>query len=107
MQRLTPAASPLIPASQAPVKPDAGWNQYRARVIAAITDVENLLRQHNRGVDDEGMTYEVAPLLGHSIDTLTDFAALHRIVKALRYVARDTIQAVRTQQGGQFALPLF
>lgn len=105
MQRLTPAPSNLVPASQAPMNPDAGWNQYRARVIAAITDVENLLRQHGKSVDNEGMTCEVAPLLGHSIDTQEDFAALHFVVKNLRYVARDTMQNV-AKQGGQFSLAI-
>lgn len=88
------------------MKPDPEWNKYRARVIGAITDVENLLRQHNRGVDDEGMTYEVAPLLGHSLHTLEDFEALHRVVKAVRYVAREAIRSVSCQPGGQFSLLL-
>lgn len=106
MQRLPPAPGPHTPAHQAPVRPDPGWNTFRARVIEAVLAAENLLRQHGTGLDDEGMTCEVAPVLGLTIATLEDFETLCRVVGAVRYVARDTLSRVQTRQGGQFALLL-
>ncbi|HEX8326048.1 MAG TPA: hypothetical protein VF629_00820 [Hymenobacter sp.] len=93
-------------ASEAPTIVHPGWNQYRSRVIAAITDVEMLMQQLGKGLDSEGLTAEVAPRLGLSLDTQADFDVLNALVRAVRPIGREALRAPREDQGGQFSLLL-
>lgn len=60
-------------ASEAPVLGDRAWNAYRARVAAALTDVEADMQQRQYGLSTEGLTLEVASRLRLLIDTQDDF----------------------------------
>ncbi|MBF9223380.1 hypothetical protein [Hymenobacter ruricola] len=93
-------------ASEAPTIIQLGWNQYRSRVIAAITDVEMLMLQLGKGLDSDGLTAEVAQRLRLRIDTQTDFDALNTLVRAVRPIGREALRATREDQGGQFSLLL-
>ncbi|MBC6700205.1 hypothetical protein [Hymenobacter sp. BT190] len=93
-------------ASEAPVFGDPDWNQYRARVAAALTDVEADMQQRGYGLSLEGLTLEVAERLPLGVATAEDFQVLEALVKALRPIAREAIRATREQQGGQFKLLL-
>ncbi len=93
-------------ASEAPTIVHPGWNQYRRRVIAAITDVEMLMQQLDKGLDNDGMTAEVAHRLRISLDTQSDFDVLSALVRAVRPIGRDALRSTREDQGGQFSLLL-
>ncbi len=97
---------PLMKASEAPVFGDIDWNAYRARVAAALTDVEADMQQRSYGLNTEGLTAEVAARLQLLIDTPEDFQVLEALVKALRHIAREAVRAIREDHGGQFALLL-
>lgn len=97
--------------SEAPTIIHPGWNQYRSRVIAAITDAEMLMQQLGRtrqgkGLDSDGLTAEVALRLGLRIDTQSDFDVLNDLVRAVRPIGREALRATREDQGGQFSLLL-
>jgi hypothetical protein len=91
-------------ASEAPTIVHPGWNQYRSRVIAAITDVEMLMQQLGKGLDSDGLTVEVAPRLGLSLDTQADFDVLNALIRGP--IGREALRATREDQGGQFYLLL-
>ncbi|GAA4493077.1 hypothetical protein GCM10023172_01150 [Hymenobacter ginsengisoli] len=93
-------------AAEAPVFGDADWNQYRARVAAALTDVEADMQQRGYGLSREGLTLEVAGRLSLGVATREDFQVLEALVKALRPLAREAVRATREDHGGQFALLL-
>ena len=93
-------------ASAAPTIRDPTWNRFRGRVIAAITDVEALMQQLGKSLDNEGLTCEVAPRLGLDISTPADFDVLAQLVRAVRPVAREQLRRTREDQGGQFSLLL-
>ncbi len=93
-------------ASEAPTIVHPGWNQYRGRVIAAITGVEVLMQQLGKGLDNGGLTAEVAQRLGLRIDTQADFDVLSTLVRAVRPIGREALRATREEQGGQFSLLL-
>lgn len=90
-----------IPTVQAP-----GWNAFRARVIAAITDVEVLMQQLGRGINAEVMTEEVAEHLGMELTTPEAYEALLQLVRATRPIAQESLRVTREQQGGQYSLLL-
>ncbi|MCB2380395.1 hypothetical protein LGH70_22575 [Hymenobacter sp. BT635] len=93
-------------ASEAPVFGDPAWNQYRARVAEALTDVEADMQQRGYGLSLEGLTLEVAERLALGVATLEDFQVLEALVKTLRPIAREAVRATREELGGQFALLL-
>jgi hypothetical protein len=98
-------------ASEAPTIIHPGWNQYRSRVIAAITDVEMLMQllgrtRQGKGLDSDGLTAEVAQRLGLHINTQADFDVLSALVRAVRPIGRKALRATREDQGGQFSLLL-
>lgn len=93
-------------ASEAPVFGDANWNQYRARVAAALTDVEADMQQRGYGLNCEGLTLEVAERLQLGVATVEDFEVLEALVKALLPVAREAVRATREDQAGQYCLLL-
>ena len=93
-------------ASEAPTIIQPGWNQYRRRVIAAITDVEMLMQRLGKGLDSDGLTAEVAKSLGLRIDTQADFDVLSALVRAVRPIGREALRATCEDQGGQFSLLL-
>ncbi|UOR07729.1 hypothetical protein MUN82_22080 (plasmid) [Hymenobacter aerilatus] len=93
-------------ASEAPTIVHPGWNQYRSRVIATITDVEMLMLQLGKGLDSDGLTAEVAQRLGLRIDTQADFDVLNALVRAVRPIGREALRATREDQGGQFSFLL-
>ena len=93
-------------ATAAPTICDPTWNQYRSRVIAAITDVEALMQQLGKGLDYDGLTYEVAPRLGLELVTPPDFDVLAQLVRACRPIGREGLRRTREDQGGQFSLCL-
>lgn len=93
-------------ASEAPVLGDANWNRYRARVAAALTDVEADMQQRGYGLSSGGLTLEVAERLQLGMNTTEDFQVLEALVKALRPIAREAVRATREDHGGQFALLL-
>ena len=93
-------------AAEAPVFGDTDWNTYRARVAAALTDVEADMQQRNYGLNTEGVTAEVAARLQLLIDTPEDFQVLEALVKALRHIAREAVRATREDHSGQFVLLL-
>ena len=93
-------------ASEAPTIIHPGWNQYRSRVIAAITDVEMLMQQLGKGLYSDGLTAEVAQRLGLSLDTQSDFDVLSALVRAVRPISREALRATCEDQGGQFSLLL-
>ncbi|GAA4367833.1 hypothetical protein GCM10023185_40050 [Hymenobacter saemangeumensis] len=93
-------------AAEAPVLGDAEWNRYRARVVAALTDVEADMQQRGYGLSSEGLTLEVAERLPVGVATVEDFQVLEALVKALRPIAREAVRATREDHGGQFALLL-
>ena len=93
-------------ASEAPTIVQPGWNQYRSRVIAAITDVEMLMQQLGKGLDNDGLTAEVAQRLGLSIDTQADFDVLSALVRATRPIGREALRTTCEDHGGQFSLLL-
>ena len=93
-------------AANAPVLGDADWNRYRARVAAALTDVEADMQQRGYGFNCEGLTLEVAARLQLGVATMNDFQVLVALVNALRPIAREAVRATREDQGGQFALLL-
>jgi hypothetical protein len=89
-----------------PVFGDNDWNTYRARVAAALTDVEADMQQRNYSLNTEGLTAEVAARLQLLINTPEDFQVLEALVKALRHIAREAVRATREDHGEQFALLL-
>lgn len=93
-------------AASAPVLGDYDWNRYRARVAAALTDVEADMQQRGYGLSSEGLTLEVAGRLALGVATTEDFQVLEALVKALRPIAREAVRATREDHGGQFALLL-
>ena len=93
-------------ASEAPTIQSPTWNAYRSRIIAAIIDVEVLMKQLDKGIDSEGMTQEVAQRLGIEIDTAEAYDDLLKLVRAARPVAREGLRMTSQEQGGQFALLL-
>lgn len=93
-------------ATDAPTIQSPSWNKFRYQVIAAITDVEAIMQQLGKGLDTEGMTYEIAPRLGLKISTPADFEALSTLVRAVRHVGREAIRTTCEDQGGQFSLLL-
>ena len=98
-------------ASEAPTIIQPGWNQYRSRVIAAITDVEMLMQQlgcirRGKDLDSDGLTAKVAQRLGLRIDTQSDFDVLNALVRAVRPISREALRVTRENQGGQFSLLL-
>ena len=93
-------------ASDAPTICHPDWNRYRAQVIAAVTDVEALMQQLNKGLDNDGLTQEVAQRLRLAIDTQADFDVLASLVRAVRHVGREALRATREDQAGQFTLLL-
>lgn len=93
-------------ASEAPTIQSPTWNQYRNRVIAAITDVEVLMQQLNKGINSEVLAEEVAERLGMAIDTPEAYEALLKLVQATRPIAREGLRMTREEQGRQYALLL-
>ena len=93
-------------ATEAPTIQDPTWNKYRSQVIAAITDVEAVMQQLGKGLDTEGMTYEIAPRLGLEITSKADFEVLSSLVRAVRHVGREAIRTTREDQAGQYSLLL-
>ena len=93
-------------ATEAPTIQSPSWNKFRSQVIEAITDVEAVMQQLGKGLDTEGMTYEIAPRLGLEINTQADFDVLSALVRAVRHVGREAIRTAREDQGGQFSLLL-
>ena len=93
-------------ASEAPSIQSPTWNQYRSCLIAAITDVEVLMQQHNRGVNSEVLTEEVAERLGMEIDTPAAYETLLKLVRATRQIALEGLRRTREEHGGQYALLL-
>lgn len=94
-------------ASEAPTIRDSGWNAYRARVIAAITDVEVMMRQLDRGINCEVLAEEVADRLGLEIDTAKADEAFYLLVRTARPIAQEGLRRTREDQGGQYSLLLF
>lgn len=92
--------------SEAPTMQSPAWNQYRRQVIAAITDVEVLMQQRQKGIDTTGLTYEVAELLQLRISNEADFEVLAQLVRATRAIAQEGLRATREDQKGQFSLYL-
>lgn len=93
-------------AAEAPVFGDPDWNQYRARVAAALTDVEADMQQRGYGLNNEGLTLEVAGRLQLGVATADDFQVLEALVKSLRPIAREAVRTTRENQGGQYRLLL-
>lgn len=93
-------------ASEAPTIIHPGWNQYRSRVIAAITNVEMLMQQLGKDLNSDSLTAEVAQRLGLRIDTQADFDVLSALVRAVRPIGREALRATREEQNGQFSLLL-
>ncbi|SNR98754.1 hypothetical protein [Hymenobacter mucosus] len=93
-------------ASEAPTIQSPTWNEYRNRVIAAIADVENLMRQLNKGINSEVLAEEVAERLGMEIDTPAAYEALLKLVRATRPIAREGLRRISEQHSGQFLLAL-
>ena len=93
-------------ASEAPTIQSRTWNQYRSRIIAAITDVEVLMRQLDKGINSEVMTEEVAQRLGIEIDTSEAYEAMVKLVKSVRSIACEGLRMTSQEQGGQFLLLL-
>lgn len=93
-------------ASAAPTIQNPTWNAYRNQVIAAITDVEVLMRQLGKGINSEVLTEEVAAHMGMEIDTPEAYEALLKLVKAARPIAQEGLRRTREEQGGQYALLL-
>lgn len=96
----------IMKASEAPTLQSPTWNAYRCQVIGAITDVEVLMQQLDKGINSEVLAEEVAQRLGMDIDTPEAFEALLKLVKATRSIAREGLRMTSQQQGGQFTLPL-
>lgn len=93
-------------ATEAPTIQDPTWNKFRSQVIAAITDVEAVMQQLGKGLDTEGMTYEIAARLGLEITTQADFDVLSSLVRAVRPIGREAIRTTREDQAGQYSLLL-
>ncbi len=93
-------------ASEAPTIQSPTWNQYRRQIIAAIADVEVLMKQLDKGINSEVMTEEVAQRLGIEIDTAEAHEVLLKLVKATRPVAGEGLRMTCQEEGGQFALLL-
>ncbi|GAB3327313.1 hypothetical protein ACFQT0_28400 [Hymenobacter humi] len=93
-------------ASKAPTIQSKTWNAYRNQVIAAITDVEVLIRQLDKGINSEVLAEEVAAHMGMEIDTPEAYEALLKLVKAARPIAQEGLRRTREDQGGQYALLL-
>lgn len=93
-------------ATAAPTIRDPAWNRFRSQVIAAITDVEALMQQLGKSLDNEGLTCEVAPRLGLDVSTPADFDVLAQLVRAVRPIGREQLRRTREEQGGQFTLTL-
>ena len=85
-------------ASEAPTICDPTWNRFRSRVIAALTDVEALMQQLDKSLDNEGLTCEVAPRLELDISTPTDFDLLAKLVRAVRPIAREQLRRTHEEQ---------
>jgi hypothetical protein len=90
----------------APTIGNPQWNKFRGQVIATITDVEVLMQHRGKGVDNEGMTYEVASRMGLQIETQDDFDLLARLVRATRPISREQLRSTREDHGGQYTLLL-
>lgn len=82
------------------------WNPYREKVIEAVVAVELQMQQAGKSLDVEGLTCEVAPLLGQTIEDQADFDVLSKLVRAVRPIAPETLRSTRQEQGGQFSLLL-
>ena len=93
-------------ASTAPTIQCPTWNKYRSQVIAAIADVEVLMRQLDKGINSEVLTEEVAQRLGIEIDTPAAYEVLLKLIKATRPIAREGLRHTCEDQGGQFSLAL-
>ena len=98
-------------ASEAPTICDPTWNRFRGRVIAAITDVEALMQQLGKSLDNEGLTGEVAPRLELDISTPAEFNVLAlpgttQLVRAVRPIACEQLRRTHEEQSGQFSLLL-
>ena len=93
-------------ASEAPTIQSPTWNQYRRQIIAAIADVEVLMKQLDKGINSEVMTEEVAQRLGIEIDTAEAYEVLLKLIKATRPVASEGLRMTCQERGGQFALLL-
>ena len=93
-------------ASEAPTIQNPTWNQYRRRVLAAITDVEVLMHQLDRGINSEVLADEVAGRLEMEIDTPEAYEALVKLVRATRPIALEGLRRTRENQGGQYSLLL-
>lgn len=93
-------------ASAAPTIQSPQWNAYRSRIIAAIADVEVLMKQLDKGINSEVLAEEVAQRLGMEIDTPEGYEALFQLVKATRAIAREGLRMTSQEKGGQYALQL-
>lgn len=93
-------------ASEAPTIQSPAWNEYRSRVIAAVADVENLMRQLDKGINSEVLAEEVAERLELEIDTSASYDSLLKLVRAVRPIACEGLRRTSEQHGGQFQLAL-
>ena len=93
-------------ASEAPTIQSPTWNQYRRQIIAAIADVEVLMKQIDKGINSEVMTEEVAQRLDLEIDTAEAYEVLLKLVRATRPIAREGLRETREAHGGQFTFLL-
>jgi hypothetical protein len=82
------------------------WNAYRDKVIEAVVAVELQMKQAGRSLDVEGLTCEVAPLLGQVIEDMADYNVLSKLVRAVRPIAYETLRSTSEEHGGQFSLLL-
>ena len=93
-------------ASEAPTIQSPTWNAYRSQIIGAITDVEVVMQQLDKGINSEVLAEEVAQRLGIEIDTPEGYEALLKLVKATRSIAREGLRMTREDRGGQYLLQL-
>lgn len=91
-------------ASAAPTIQSPTWNDYRRTVIEAVVTVELQMQQAGKSLDVEGLTCEVAPLLGQSIEDMDDYKILSALVRAVRPIAHETLRSTREDHQGQFSL---
>jgi hypothetical protein len=95
----------MLPGARIPSIRAPYWNQFRSTVIDTLFEVKADLYVRAKGLDAEGLTYEVAERLHISIDTLADFEPLHKLIVGAHHVAKERLRRVLQDQNGQHRLP--
>jgi hypothetical protein len=75
------------------------WNAYRDKVIEAVVAVELQMKQAGRSLDVEGLTCEVAPLLGQVIEDMADYNVLSLYGPCAPLLTKPCARPVRNTVG--------